>query len=162
MQDEKAKKVNWKQVLGWGENEIQDLMFVGYSYIKEGHYHIALRFFEALTALEPENLYCMQTLGALYLQTGNHLYALNFLERSLKLDPGHSKSLLNKTKTLFLLGYKRQGAELAKTLLNNTDQSIVDRAEALLLAYTWLIFPQLNFPHSGFSVIYCSEPFFKL
>ncbi|MCF7852451.1 MAG: type III secretion chaperone [Simkaniaceae bacterium] len=128
--------IDWKQVLGWGENEVQDLMFVGYSYIKEGQYQVALRFFEALTALEADNLYCLQTLGALYLETGNHLYALNFLERALKKDPKHAKTLLNKAKTLFLLGYKRQAIEQAKELLINPDKTIADRADALILAYS--------------------------
>lgn len=103
--DEEIKKakadmdaIDWKHVLGWGENEISDLIYVGYSYIKEGHYHIALRFFEALVALEPNNLYCLQTLGALYLQTGNHLYAINFIEKALKIDPNHQKTLLNRVK----------------------------------------------------------------
>ena len=128
--------IDWKQVLGWGETEIQDLVFVGYSYIKEGHYSVALRFFEALVALEPENLYCLQTLGALYLQTGNHLYALNYLEKALKQDPEDSKTQLNKVKTLFLLGFKKQAAEQANDLKNHQDKSIADRADALLMAYT--------------------------
>ncbi|MDN3505068.1 MAG: type III secretion chaperone [Rhabdochlamydiaceae bacterium] len=130
------EKIDWKQVLGWGENEISDLTYVGYSYVKEGHYHIALRFFEALVALEPDNLYCMQTLGALYLQTGNHLYALNYLEKSLKKDPLHIKTLLNRAKTLFLLGYKKQATAQTQILLKADDKTIVDRAEALLMAYS--------------------------
>jgi tetratricopeptide (TPR) repeat protein len=130
-----AEKVDWKQILGWGDAQIQDLIFVGYSYVKEGHYHIALRFFEALVALEPENLYCIQTLGALYLQTGNHLYAIQYLDKALKIDPNDAKTRLNKTKAMFLLGYKKQATESAKALTSHTDQSIADGAGALLLAY---------------------------
>lgn len=129
------EKIDWKQILGWGDTQIQDLIFVGYSYIKEGHYHIALRFFEALISLEPENLYCTQTLGALYLQTGNHLYALNYLDRALKINPSDAKTQLNKTKALFLLGYKKQALESAKTLSSHSDSFIADGATALLLAY---------------------------
>ena len=131
-----AEKVEWKQILGWGQTQIQDLIFVGYSYIKEGQYHIALRFFEALVALEPDNLYCLQTLGALYLQTGNHIYAINYLDKALKIDPEDAKTRLNKTKAMFLLGYKKQAIESAKALSAHSDKSIADGAGALLLAYS--------------------------
>jgi tetratricopeptide (TPR) repeat protein len=81
-------------------------------------------------------VYDLQTLGALYLQKGNNLMALNYLEKALKLDPHHAPTLLNRTKALFALGYKKQGLSQAKALEKNPETSIADQATALLLAYS--------------------------
>ncbi|MBM3202145.1 MAG: tetratricopeptide repeat protein [Chlamydiae bacterium] len=129
-------KVEWKQVLGWGEEEISDLRFVGYSYIKQGHYKTALKFFEALTVLEPESAYDMQTLGAIYLQLGDNLAALTTLEKALRLEAHHPATLLNRAKALLLLGYNKQGIMQAKALEGHPNLAIANQAEALLLAYT--------------------------
>ena len=101
-------KFDWMEVLGWGKEDLDDLRFVGYSYIRQGLYDIALQFFEALVVLNPSHAYDLQTLGALYLQKGNNLLALSWIERALKLDPHNLPTLLNRAKVLFALGYKKQ------------------------------------------------------
>jgi tetratricopeptide (TPR) repeat protein len=126
---------NWLDVLGWGGDELEDLRFVGYSYIKQGRYDIALTFFEALVVLSQKSPYDFQTLGALYLQTGNNLMALNYIEQAIKLEPGHLPTLLNRTKALFALGYKQQAITQAKNLEKSPDSHIANQAAALLLAY---------------------------
>ena len=50
-------QVNWLETLGWGEDELDDLRFVGYSYIKQGKYDTALTFFEALIVLSKNHSY---------------------------------------------------------------------------------------------------------
>ncbi len=127
--------VNWLEVLDWNKDELEDLRFVGYSYLKQGKYEIALSFFEALVVLEPSSAYDLQTLGALHLQLNNNLMALNFIERSLKIEPDHLPTKLNRAKALYGLGYKRQAQREAQILSTADDQSIADQAEALLLAY---------------------------
>lgn len=129
-------KVDWLSILGWGRDELEDLRFVGYSYIKQGQYDIAVNFFEALCILAPDSLYDIQTLGALYLQKGNNLMALNYIEKALKLDPTHFPTLLNRTKALFALGYKKQGLAQAKMLEKCNNEQIVGQAQALILAYS--------------------------
>jgi tetratricopeptide (TPR) repeat protein len=126
---------NWLEILGWKEGQLEDLRFVGFSYIKEGKYEIALRFFEALTILNPKSEYDMQTLGALYLQMGNNLAALDFLERAIKLNKDHPSTLLNRAKALLMLGYKKQGIDQAKVLETHPIIEIANQAKALLLAY---------------------------
>jgi len=128
--------VNWLEVLDWNKEELEDLRFVGYSYLKQGKYEIALSFFEALVVLEPGSAYDLQTLGALHLQLNNNLMALNFIERSLKIEPDHLPTKLNRAKALFGLGYKRQAQREAQVLSTADDQAIADQAEALLLAYS--------------------------
>lgn len=128
--------INWLSVLGWGDTQVDDLRYVGYFYLKQGKYDIAIRFFEALSVLSPNNSYDFQTLGALYLQTGNNLLALDYLDRALKLNSTHAPTLLNKAKALFLLGYKKQALEQAKILQTSQDQSIASQASALLFSYT--------------------------
>lgn len=128
--------LKWLDVLGWKGEELEDLRFVGYSYIKQGLYDIAITFFEALTILSPDNAYDLQTLGALYLQKGNNLMALNYLEKALKIEPNHSPTLLNRTKALLALGYKKQGLVQARLLEKNPEPQIASQASALVLAYS--------------------------
>jgi predicted Zn-dependent protease len=128
-------QVNWTEVLGWGTEEIDDLRYVAYSYIREGIYDIALTLFDALAVLTQPTAYDLQTVGALHLQTGNGLKALDFLDRSLKLDPSHLPSQLNRAKALFMLGYKKQGLTQALDLQKCTDKEIVEQASALVLSY---------------------------
>ena len=122
-------------MLGWSDEEINDLRFVGYSYIKEGHYEIAKKFFEALVVLCPDSPYDLQTLGAIYLQIGDNLQALNYFDKALKLDPEHAPTLLNRAKALLLLGYHRQGLAQASLLMLSADKRVSNQAEALILSY---------------------------
>lgn len=131
-----VQQVEWLSILGWSEEELEDLRFVGYSYIKQGKYDIAITFFEALVLLRPDSLYDIQTLGGLYLQTGNNLMALNYIEKALKIDPTHLATLLNRTKTLFSLGYKRQALMQARLLEKCSKEQIAEQAQALILAYS--------------------------
>ena len=129
------KQTNWLEVLEWKPEDLEDLRFVGYSYIRQGHYDMALTFFEALVVLSNENLYDLQTLGALYLQTGNNLMALNFLEKAVKINNTHAPTLLNRSKALLALGYKTQGLMQAKSLQAHPEAHIASQAAALALAY---------------------------
>ncbi len=129
-------EIDWLSILGWNSDELEDLRFVGYSYIKQGKYDIAITFFEALVILAPDSVYDLQTLGALYLQQGNNLMALNYIEKALKLDPTHLPTLLNRTKALFALGYKRQALAQAHSLENAPQEQIAGQAQALILAYS--------------------------
>lgn len=128
--------VNWLEVLDWDGEELEDLRFVGYSYLKQGKYDIALTFFEALAVLNPSEAYDLQTLGALHLQQNNNLMALNYIERALKIDPNHLPTRLNRAKALYALGYKKQAEKEAHSLTESADPAIADQASALLLAYT--------------------------
>jgi len=127
---------NWLEILGWNQEELEDLRFVGYSYLKQGKYDVASAFFEALVILSPESSYDLQTLGALYLQTGNHLMALNTIEKALKIAPSHAPTLLNRAKVLFALGYRKQALAQAGMLQSHSDPEVSSLASALIEAYT--------------------------
>ena len=126
---------NWIDILGWGPDEIDDLRFVAYSYIKQGIYDTALTFFDALLVLNKPNAYDLQTIGAIHLQMGNGHKALDFLDRALKLDPTHLPTQINRARSLFMLGYKRQGLVVAAGLEKNSNEAIAAQAKALILAY---------------------------
>jgi tetratricopeptide (TPR) repeat protein len=128
--------IDWGEILGWGAEEIEDLRFVAFTYIKQGLYDTAIPFFEALCLLSPSSAYDLQTLGALYLQKGNALEALRYLDKGLQLNPEHYPSLLNRSKALFLLGYNKQGTQQAEELQKCKDPDIAREASALLLSYT--------------------------
>lgn len=128
--------VNWLEVLDWSLDELEDLRFVGYSYLKQGKYDIAITFFKALVILNPESAYDLRTLGALFLQQGNNLMALNYLERALKIEPNHDNTLINRAKALFGLGYRRQAMMQVHSLEKNPDPKIASEASSLILAYS--------------------------
>ena len=126
------KQVKWIDLLGWSEEELDDLRFVAYSYIKQGHYETARKIFDALIIIDPQNAYNLQSMGALYLQLGNGLESLHYLDRALKMEPKHLSTLLNRTKSLFLLGYHDEAAKTATQLEKCTDRSIAKEATLLL------------------------------
>ncbi len=128
-------KIDWIKQLGWTEDHLDDLRYAGFAYIKQGKYDIALPFFEALSVLNPENAYDVQTLGALYLQLNNPVKALKAFDKALKIETEHAPTLLNLTKTFFMLGKKEEGLKLANILKNEPDAAISNVAKALILAY---------------------------
>lgn len=127
--------IKWLEMLGWKEDDLQDLRFVGFSYIKQGHFEIALKFFEALVVLSPESAYDRQTLGAIYLELGENDKALKEIDEALMIDPTHEETLLNRAKALFLLGYTERAKVLATSLMKAKNVELANSAEALLLAY---------------------------
>lgn len=127
--------MDWMEILGWSEEEISDLRAAGYSYIQQGVYPTALKYFEALTVLNPSRSYDLATLGALHLQLGNGLQALDYIDRALKIEPQSLETKLNRAKALFMLGYRRQGLLQAMELEKCDDPKISSQASALILAY---------------------------
>jgi tetratricopeptide (TPR) repeat protein len=129
--------INWMDKLGWTEEQIEDLRYTGFSYIRQGKYDIALAFFEALEVLNPEDAYDAQTLGALYLQLNETNKALKCFDRALKLETtDHSATLLNLAKTFFSMGKMEEGLKLAQILKNEQNPAIANVAKALILAYS--------------------------
>lgn len=128
-------KINWLEVLDWGEEQIEDLRYIGYAYIRQGKYDIGISFFEALNALDSESAYDSQTLGALYLQMEQPKKALKYLEKALKLETDHAPTLLNMCKALFMLNKKEEALKLATILARENDPNISNIAKALLLAF---------------------------
>lgn len=127
--------VNWRAILGWTDEQLEELRFTGFSFLREGHYKKSLLFFEALVILDPLSVYDTQMLGALYLQMGNGKKAVETLDHALTLDPLHEPTILNKVKALLTIGQKVEALELAKTLEKSEDPTIANDAAALLAAY---------------------------
>lgn len=128
-------RINWQKELGWNQDHIEDLRYVGYSYIRQGKYDIALPFFEALAVLQPNSAYDAQTLGALYLQLGKPKEAIVCFDKALKSESDHSPTLLNLTKALFMIGKKEEAIKLAKLLAKEDNPHIANVAKALILAF---------------------------
>ena len=129
-------KVNWQEIIGWKEEQLEDLRYTGFAYIKQGKYEIALPIFEALCVVDPENAYDAQTMGALCLQMNDPNKALKYLDRALKLEGDHGPTLLNLTKVFFMLGKKEEGLKLANIIKNEKDPAISSMAKALILAHS--------------------------
>lgn len=128
--------IDWTEIVGWNGEALEDLRSLGYAYLKQGKYDFAQSFFEALVMFTKNEPYDLQTLGGIYLEMGKNLQALGLIERALKIDPTHSATLINRTKALFALGYRRQAIAQAKELMSHSGAGIASQASALLLAYT--------------------------
>jgi tetratricopeptide (TPR) repeat protein len=128
--------VDWKDVLDWTEEQVNDLRLTGYGYLRQGLYERAVVFFEALVSLDGTGLYDQQTLGALYLQVGDARRAIQALDKALVQDPTDLPTQLNKAKAHLTLGERDLGLLLARRLTQVKDRRIRNLAEALLLAYS--------------------------
>ncbi|MBI5345849.1 MAG: type III secretion chaperone [Chlamydiae bacterium] len=128
--------MNWNEVLEWDKDQLDDLRHVGYLYIRQGQYDVALALFEALAILSNESFYDIATLGALHLQKGSNLSALEYFDKAIMIEPKNQDVTLNRAKALFALGYKRQGMFQAKLLQKSIDKHIADQASALIMAYS--------------------------
>jgi len=127
--------INWLEKLGWEEDQVEELRMTGYAYIRQGKYDIALDFFQALTVLDPNNLYDAQTVGAIYVQLGQFDEAIKALEHALKLEGDHTPTLVNLCKALFMADKKDEGLKLAEILKDDKNPAVASQAEALLLAF---------------------------
>jgi len=128
-------RINWLEVLGWTEEQLEDIRLAGYSYIRQGKYDIALPLFEALCTFDPESAYDLQTLGALYLQLSEPEKALKTLDKALKIEGDHAPTLINLTKALFMVGRTHEALKLCEILAKEPDPFVANMAKALLLAY---------------------------
>lgn len=123
-------------MLGWSEEQLLELRVIGYAYLRQGKYDIAVSFFEALTVLDPDSAYDAQTLGALYLQLNQPAKAMRYFDRALKLEADHGPTLLNLCKAFFMLGRREEGLKLAHILKNEPNVIVSNTAKALILAYS--------------------------
>lgn len=129
-------RINWSEQLGWNDDQFDEMRVIGYAYLRQGKYDIALSFFEALAVLQPDSAYDAQTLGALYVQLNQPKKALKYIDRALKLEGDHGPTLLNLCKTFFMMGKKEEGLKLAHILKNEPSVVISNTARALILAYS--------------------------
>ena len=128
-------KIDWKQKLGWNETHLDELRNIGYSYVRQGKYTIALPLFEALVILDPESAYDIQTLGAIYVQINNPKNAIKALTRALQLETDHAPTLLNLAKAFFMDKNIDEGLRLVNILKNDSNPFIAGTAAALNLTY---------------------------
>lgn len=128
-------QIDWLDLLGWSDEQILDLRFTGYNYLRQGLYERALVFFEAIVSIKPFNLYDLKTLGALYLQINNFRAAVAMCDRALAIEPGHEATKLNKAKALFQLGERAQALVLVTEMKGSRNLRLKNLAEALVLAY---------------------------
>lgn len=128
--------MDWQSYLELSDDGLEDLRFVGYLYLKQGCYDIALDFFNALLILNPGNAYDVQTLGALYLQKGQYTQALDYLDKAIKLEPTNHLAILNKAKALFSLGYRTEGIAQARIVSASKNKKLAVQASALIDVYS--------------------------
>ncbi len=128
--------VDWKKILGWSSEQLEEFRLAGFSLLREGKYEKALIYFKALVTLDSKDIYDIQTVGALHLQLGENEEALTFLNKALESEPAHEPTLLNKTKALLLTGKKSEAFDLAHQLEKSQDSTIANDASALILAYS--------------------------
>jgi len=127
--------MDWQSYLELTDESLEDLRSVGYLYVKQGCFDIALDFFNALLIFNPGNAYDESIVGALYLEKGKYSEALEHLDEVLKTEPNNYLVLLNKAKTLFALGYRTEAIAITKMISNSPNKKLSSQALALLKAY---------------------------
>lgn len=133
--DRLMSRINWREKLNWSDENIDELRLAGYAYLRQGKYEMAVSFFEALSIVDPESSYDVQTLGALYVQLNQPLKALKCFDKALKLEADHAPTLLNLTKALLMIGKKDEAIRLARILSKEPNSKIANTAQALILAW---------------------------
>jgi tetratricopeptide (TPR) repeat protein len=128
-------KRNWMETLHWTSDHTEEIRHVAFAYIRQGKYDIAIPLFEALCILETDNVYDLQTLGALYVQINKPEKAIICLNKALQLDAEHGPTLLNLMKAFFMKGQIEEGKRLATILQKDSDPYIAGTAAALLMCY---------------------------
>jgi predicted Zn-dependent protease len=102
--------------------------------VKQGKYDIALTLLETLEVLDSNDLYTLQTLGAIYIEMKKPEKALEFLLKALSLDPQNEMILFNKTQALISMGSKAEALEDCKLLTNAKNPHIKRKIDAYLLS----------------------------
>ncbi|MCI5052930.1 MAG: type III secretion chaperone [Simkaniaceae bacterium] len=121
------------EILGWDEEQLKDLRYAGYSYVRNGRYEIARKFFESLFVIDPSSVYDARTLGAIYLQIGEYDLSLKLLNHAKELDDTNDMARNNRSRALFHTGNKEEALKLAHDLAKSQDAIVAQRAEALLI-----------------------------
>ena len=129
------KEIDWIEILGWEKDQLDELQLLAYAYIRQGKFDIALTFFKALCVLDPDNLYNVQTLGALLLEMDKNEAACEVLEDAREKNPKDPYIALNLAKAWIQTGKKDEALKLAKKLTASKNNLIANNAKALLLAY---------------------------
>lgn len=129
------KIIDWQEVLGWGPDQINDMKFFAFSYLKQGKYDIALKIFLGIKVLAPNDNYVIKTLGSLYLVLNQAETALTYLEKAFKEEPKNSKIHLNIVQAMLDLGRNKEALEEAKKLSSTKDKAIAGKAKALIMAW---------------------------
>lgn len=113
-------------------DDLRHIRYIASSYVPEGAYHKAITIFEGLNALE-ENVFDLQSLGALYLEVGDNEKALLCLEKALALDPKHEISALNKVKALMLGDKKKEALKAANAFVKICkDNTLLEEAKFII------------------------------
>ena len=128
--------INWCDVLGWNEDHLSELRFLGYLYVKEARYEEARQFFEGLALLDQRGTYDLRMLGAIYLLKKDYPKSIEILTSVLEKEPDHMGAQLNLAKARLYQGEREAGLALLKKLQSCPQKNIAGDAEALVLAYS--------------------------
>lgn len=128
--------LNWLDVLDWDDEYLENLRHTGFLFIRQGQYEVAKDYFHTLSIIDPNNVYDLQTLGAIYLQEDNASLALAYLEKAKTLDPSSFTTRLNHIKAMLMMNYEEEAKALIQTFVKECpDPFLVSDAEALAMAY---------------------------
>jgi predicted Zn-dependent protease len=88
----------------WTEEDVYLVAERAHALYEQGCYADACTIFEGLLAIDPENAYCREALGAVYLAQGEPARSLAELDRLLASYPGHADARARRCEVLCRLG----------------------------------------------------------
>jgi tetratricopeptide (TPR) repeat protein len=127
--------VEWREVIGWGQDEVDELRAIAYAYMRQGQLKLAQTFFEALVILEPNSLYDLRTLAGLRDLLGDPQGSVTLYQEALTRDPRDPFSQLGLAKAQLAAGQATDALPRLQQLATSPDKRIATDAQALLLAY---------------------------
>jgi len=127
--------VEWRSVVGWGQEEIDELRSIAYAYMRQGQMTLAHTFFEALVVLQPNSLYDLRMLASLRDLLGDPAGAIEVYQQLLKNEPNDLFASIGLSKALLATGQRGPAMERLRLLSTCANRLIANDAQALLLAY---------------------------
>jgi thioredoxin-like negative regulator of GroEL len=133
-----AGKKKLADVLEISAEQRRALTLVAYSHLERQRYPEARSLFEALAALDADDVYALAGAGAACLLGGQFSSALSFYQRVLEHDPRHLPALGGKAEALVHLGRVEEALPFFQQLvaLAPPDDPVLQHARALLIAAT--------------------------
>jgi Flp pilus assembly protein TadD len=128
--------VEWREVVGWDQDEIEEMRAIAYAYLRQGHLALARTFYEALVVLDPNSLYDLRTLAVLRDLQGDTDGALTLYGKVLQLEPTDPFASLGLAKAQLAAGRRGEAIPRLQKLSTIPDRRVAADAQALLQAYS--------------------------
>jgi len=126
----------------WTDEEFYLVTGAGYALYRQGRNRDAAVIFEGLVSLRPNDIYCLESMAALYVLLGDYQRALAHLNTILTLDPNHTGARARSREVWWRLGRYDQAQHDYERI-----ETYGDTAQAARLRFLLQSAPALPYSH---------------